>query len=344
MKVVHLTRILLRKPLYSIGLLLCVILLIEGLAWTIAYNPKLALVARAGGFLPYISVFFRTLFLPEVCTVVILTTLLDQQHIRLKLNSVGLTLRDISRYELSFLPTILFSFFLFNPATQTVRFLLEAFPSYTFSNYWHGYLEGTFTMSTYLQYLSPIFIIGYVLLNISFISDYFKQRQKAQEEAENQATLAIQAAQAAIAAKTATVTATSSNYLSHLKGKNQHGELDFPVDDVYFFTIEDRYYYAQLEKGQYLVGKTLNELETELDPSRFFRIKRDYIVNRQSVLNYAYWENGKYIVRLNTPDRHEIVVPRARMQEFREWLQGNQSGTNQQPYADSSTDSFILAN
>ncbi|QIP12204.1 LytTR family transcriptional regulator [Spirosoma aureum] len=341
MKVIYLTRILLRKPIYSIGLLLCVVLIIEGLSWTIAYNPKLALVARAGGFFPYISALFKNLFLPEICTVVILTTLLDQQHIRLKLSSVGLTLKDISRYELTFLPTILLSYFLFNPATQTARFFLEAFPNYTFSNYWHSYLGGTFTMAIYFRYLIPIFLIGYTTLNVSLISDYFKQRQEAQEAAENKAQLAVQAAQAALAAQTTAVNPSPNNYLSHLKGKNQHGELDFPVEDVYFFTIEDRYYYAQLEKGQYLVGKTLNELETELDPSRFFRIKRDYIVNRQSVLNYAYWENGKYIVRLNTPDRHEIVVPRARMQEFREWLQGN--GNNQRPYADSSTDSFILA-
>lgn len=66
----------------------------------------------------------------------------------------------------------------------------------------------------------------------------------------------------------------------------------------------------------------MNDLEAELDPTQFFRIKRDYIVNRQAVLNYAYWENGKYIVRLNTSDQYNIVVPRARMHEFREWLQG----------------------
>ena len=71
-----------------------------------------------------------------------------------------------------------------------------------------------------------------------------------------------------------------------------------------------------------MVSKTLNELETELDPTQFFRIKRDYIVNRQAVLHYSYWENGKYIVSLNTPDQHEIIVPRVRMHEFREWLQG----------------------
>lgn len=337
MKAIYLTRTYLKKPLHSIGILLCVTLIMESLAWTVAYQLKLEVLVRNGGLWNYISLILRGFILPELCTAVILTALLNQQHIYFKVNSVGLTLRDIGRYELAFLPVILVSFFVFNPATQTIRFLLSLPPHYTFYTYWNSYILGTFTVSFYFRYLIAVIIIGYTLINISLVSDYIKQRREAQAEIENQAVMAIQAAQAAMASQTTPVSSPNPAYLSHLKGKNAHGELDFPVEEVYFFTIEDRYYYAQLAKGQYLVGKTLNELETDLDPTLFFRIKRDYIVNRQAILNYAYWENGKYIVRLNTPDRHEIVVPRARMQEFREWLQANQ-----RPYADTS-DSFVLA-
>ncbi|MCK8492464.1 MULTISPECIES: LytTR family DNA-binding domain-containing protein [Spirosoma] len=339
MKAIQLTRTFLKKPIYGIGLLLGIVLLIEGLSWTSAYTVKVEKLVKAGGLLPYVSLWLRSLLIPEICSTYIIITLINLHHTRYKIDSVDLTWRDITKYELLLLPTILLSFFVFNPATETIRFLLEQFPNYTFSKYWEVYLGGTFTAGIYFRYLIPMLLIGYIVTNTSLLSDYFTQRQEAQEAAESQAAMAVQAAQAAIAAQTTVAAAPASNYLSHMKGKNQHGELDFPVEDVYFFTIEDRYYYAQLEKGQYLVAKTLNELETELDPSRFFRIKRDYIVNRQAVLNYAYWENGKYIVRLNTPDRHEIVVPRARMQEFREWLQGN----GQRPYADTSTDSFIMA-
>lgn len=342
MERIHLTRDFLKKPLYTVGLLMGVILLMEGLGWAIAYNSKLSILVKHGGTLPYVSLLIRSLILPEIVTVIILNTLLNQQHVYLRLNSVGVTLRDISRYELSFLPTILLSFFVFNPITETLRFFLESYPDYTLTTYWETYLSGTFTISVYLRYLVPIFFIGYVTLNISLVSDYLKQRQAAQEAAESKAAKAVEQAQAFIAAQSNSLNNVTSPYLTSLKGKNSQGELDFPVEDVYFFTIEDRYYYAQLEKGQYLVTKTLNDLETELDPTRFFRIKRDYIVNRQSVLNYAYWENGKYIVRLSTPDRHEIVVPRARMQEFREWLQGNTPSNNQQPYADTSPDPVIL--
>ncbi|WP_338872528.1 LytTR family DNA-binding domain-containing protein [Spirosoma sp. SC4-14] len=344
MKAIQLTRTFLKKPQYAIGILLALVLLLEVLSWTSAYSAKLAKLSNYGGLVPYVTALFKAMILPEVCTAYILVSLLNQYHNHFKIDSVPATLRGISRYELSLLPILLFSFFVFNPITETVRFLLESFPDYSFTHYVKKYLIGTFTINIYFRYLIPILLIGYFIANISLISDYFKQRQEAQQEAENQAALAVENAKAALAAQNSSAPNQPSPYLSHLKGKNQHGELDFPVEDVYFFTIEERYYYAQLDKGQYLISKTLNELDTDLDPNRFFRIKRDYIVNRQAVLNYAYWENGKYIVRLNTPDRHEIVVPRARMQEFREWLQGSTSnGAAQTPYADTSPDPFMLA-
>ncbi|MBC3784298.1 LytTR family DNA-binding domain-containing protein [Spirosoma utsteinense] len=324
MNSVQLDRIFLKKPLHSVYLLMGVVLIIEGLSWTSMFSMKLGKLSAIGGFWPYLSILFRGVIIPELFTAYILAILLNLHHKRFNITSVELTPRGISRYEIQLLPTLLISFLVFNPVTETVRFLLEQFPSYSFSQYINFYLIDTFSWGIYLRYVMPVLLIGYLAINISLIADYSYQRQIAQEAAEAQAAEASQAALALSAAFTSKPTLTASPYLPHLKGKNAYGELDFPVSDVYFFTIEDRSYYAELAKGRYAVVKTLNELETELDPNRFFRVKRDYIVNRHAVLNYAYWENGKYIVRLNTPDRHEIVVPRARMQVFREWLQETQ--------------------
>lgn len=126
----------------------------------------------------------------------------------------------------------------------------------------------------------------------------------------------------------------SNSFLQEIIGKGHDVERNISVENVACFTIEDRSYYADLYEGQYLIDKTLNDLESELDPKIFFRIKRDYIVNRFFVLNYTYWENGKYIVRIDSPNHHEIIVPRARMQEFTEWLNWSKSPIeSEQPYA-----------
>lgn len=323
MKEIRLSRRFLSNPVNSVFILLGVLLLIELVSWSVAYGIKMGNVETVGGFLPYTGLIFFTMFLPELTTLIFTVTLVNYSHNWLKINAVRNRWASVIQYELKFLPILMLSFWIFNPFTQTVRFLVEAFPQYSFYNYWHDYLWGTYTWSMYFKYLFPIILMGYIALNISLLSDYLKQRREAQEAAEAEATRAAQET-LALSATFVSKPSTPSPYLAHLKGKNAYGELAFPAGDVYFFTIEDRSYYAELAKGRYAVVKTLNELETELDPNLFFRVKRDYIVNRHAVLNYAYWENGKYIVRLNTPDRHEIVVPRARMQIFREWLQETQ--------------------
>ncbi|GAB3784905.1 hypothetical protein GCM10028818_45610 [Spirosoma horti] len=335
MKEIRLTRGFLRKPVNSVIILFGIIVLIEAISWSIGYDIKANKVERAGGYFHYIGLFLRVFLIPELFTLFITISLVNRFHKWFKMESVENTWKEIGRYELRFLPVLAIAFWLFDPVTQTIRFLLEQYPTYSFSSYWKAYLVDTYTWNVYFKYFFPVLLIGYTALNISLLQDFLQQRREAQETAEAEAAKAAQEA-LALSATFLPKPILPSPFLSYLKGKNLLGELDFPVNDVYYFTIEERFYYAELAKGRYMISKTLNELEAELDPTQFFRIKRDYIVNRQAVLNYAYWENGKYIVRVNTPEGHDIIVPRARMQEFREWLQSGQG-----PFATS--DSFMLA-
>lgn len=328
MREIRLNRNFLRKPINSVLILLGIYLLLEAVAWTIGFQTKLTHMNRHGGMLSYIAFVFRTMLVPELCTVFVVILVINRWHLWLNLTVVRNDLRAIGRYEASFLPALAFAFWLFDPITQTVRFILEQFPTYSLSVYQREYILATYTWNMYFVYLLPVLLLGYITLNISLLADYLHQRREAQEIAEAEAAKASQQALALYATFTPKPPA-SSTYLSYLKGKSTLGELDFPISDVYYFTVEDRFYYAESLKGRYLVSKTLNDLDTELDPAQFFRIKRDYIVNRQAVLNYAYWENGKYIVRLNTPDQHNIIVPRVRMHEFKEWLQGRHAGASE---------------
>ena len=152
--------------------------------------------------------------------------------------------------------------------------------------YWEKYIIYTYSWKIYFEYLTLIRLTGYISLNLSLLQDYLKQRQEYHELIE-----------AELSQKAVILSATLSPkstiplpYLKHLKARNTQGELDFPVNNVYYYTIEDRLYYAELPKGRYLIGKTLNDLETELNPAQFFRIKRDYIVNRQAIVSYTHWE------------------------------------------------------
>ncbi|QIP14511.1 hypothetical protein G8759_18775 [Spirosoma aureum] len=174
MKEVQLTRSFLKNPLSSLIILLVIVVFIELLSWNIAYEAKLKLINRAGGLWVYITALVRSLIIPEISTALIIAALLNLFHRLFKITQVKLNWTSLVRYELSFLPILLLAYPIFSPVTQTIRFLLEAYPDYTFTNYWINYLQISLWLSIYVRYLLPVCIIGYLLLNISLLFDFQK--------------------------------------------------------------------------------------------------------------------------------------------------------------------------
>jgi len=62
-------------------------------------------------------------------------------------------------------------------------------------------------------------------------------------------------------------------------------------------------------KETYLVQQSLNHLESRLDPNRFVRIHRSYIVNLDAVEEIVSWANGRYKVFLQGGE--ELTISRS---------------------------------
>ena len=56
-----------------------------------------------------------------------------------------------------------------------------------------------------------------------------------------------------------------------------------PVDKIYFFQARDKYTTVMTKNEEYLIRKTIAELDEELDPALFFRIHRGTIVNARFI-------------------------------------------------------------
>lgn len=345
MTVVQLKRSFLRNPFNSIGILLLIAFIIEGVGWAAAFNLKLANAERYGGVLNYLGTYVRVMIIPEVCTLYILIRSINIYHTVVSISDVRPDWRSILRYELRMLPILLGAFFIFNPFTQTVRYFLETYPSYSFSDYWDDFVVGTYTVRIYIMYLVPILLVGYIAVNISLFVDYLAYRRDQELQAEQAAaqlneevkqTMALQG----IPAGEETL---AKEYTTVIKGRTNQGEMLFSVHECCYFIIEGKYYYLAHQKGKYIISKTLNELETELDPAQFFRANRGVILNRRTVQGYAYWEKGKYIIHLDQPgDQTEITLPRARLQEFKDWLAGN-PGSNTSDQSPSLPDTLSVS-
>lgn len=90
---------------------------------------------------------------------------------------------------------------------------------------------------------------------------------------------------------------------------------------ILFFHIDEGVVKATLVDGrEYLFPQTLDELADSLDPARFFRVNRQYLISRQAVSDIDLWFNGRLSVNLKVPVPEKILVSKARATEFKEWF------------------------
>ncbi|GAB3930485.1 LytTR family DNA-binding domain-containing protein [Larkinella terrae] len=297
-----------RRPFKSLSILLLAFFTFQAFSWVFAFEKNVSIVKKLGGPLSYIWILFRGGILPEISTLIIVLMLLNIYHEACQIKRLELTPKKVFKYEVKILPVMLIAFFLFNPVTQTVRYLLVEFPSYNLDLYLENYLQGTYNIKLYFTYLIPVLIMGYGAVNGSLIIDIMEQRRQ-QKKRTSETPDPFQS-----------LTPQPGAYLTHLKVKSTYGETIIAVQDCFWFETEDRYYYAIHPTGRFAITKTMNELEAELNPEMFFRTKRNCIINLSFVASYSYWENGKYSIRMQTPNNDETDMPRARLQDFKNRL------------------------
>ena len=69
-----------------------------------------------------------------------------------------------------------------------------------------------------------------------------------------------------------------------------------------------------------IIDFTLDQLEGMLDPDKFFRINRKYIISTASIQDMISLTNSRLKLVLRNSTDAEIIVARERVQEFKEWL------------------------
>lgn len=103
------------------------------------------------------------------------------------------------------------------------------------------------------------------------------------------------------------------------------GDSLLPVytDDIAFFYSEDKYTYLQLFSGKsHIIDYTLDNLESTLDNSRFFRTSRNCIVNISSVTRCSKLFGGRLKLYCKPELPVEASVSRSRVKNFIDWIEG----------------------
>ena len=66
--------------------------------------------------------------------------------------------------------------------------------------------------------------------------------------------------------------------------------------------------------------RTLDELQTRLDPDTFWRVHRSHLVNINKIKEIVPWFSRNYILRMKDARSTEIPVSRAQTKRLREYL------------------------
>ena len=92
------------------------------------------------------------------------------------------------------------------------------------------------------------------------------------------------------------------------------------AETAYFFSQEKATYLQTIEKNRFIIDYTLEQVEQLIDPEKFFRINRKYLVSLEAVKDIVTYSNSRLRLILNHSDEMDAIVSRDKVQEFRKWL------------------------
>ncbi len=113
-------------------------------------------------------------------------------------------------------------------------------------------------------------------------------------------------------------------YHSTLLIPNRGDVIPVRVKDFAFFYIKTGIVRGiTFSEGSYIMDKKIQELEKELDPQSFYRVNRQFIINRDAVgkINYPFY--GKIKVTVIPEIDDSIVISKAKAKDFKYWLINN---------------------
>ncbi len=89
---------------------------------------------------------------------------------------------------------------------------------------------------------------------------------------------------------------------------------------LFFFSLEKTTFAQTTDGRKHILDFTLDQLDGLLDPTRYFRINRKYIVRVDAIKDMISHTNSRIKLILKTSDDDDVIVARERVQEFKDWL------------------------
>ncbi len=116
------------------------------------------------------------------------------------------------------------------------------------------------------------------------------------------------------------------NYKNTILIRFRESFIPVPVERIAFFLLENEVVYAyRFDQQKHAVFKTLDEIESSLNPELFYRINRQALINRQAVQEIQPYFNRKVVIKTPVKMEEKLVVSRLKVTSFMQWLEAPES-------------------
>lgn len=93
------------------------------------------------------------------------------------------------------------------------------------------------------------------------------------------------------------------------------------IDSIsYFQTRHGVVHLINREGKKYLMDQTMDELSQQLDPEKFYRANRQFIVSFESIVITHRYHKGKLLLELSPTSEEDVIVSAEKASDFKMWL------------------------
>lgn len=94
-----------------------------------------------------------------------------------------------------------------------------------------------------------------------------------------------------------------------------------PTDQIAFFhSRHETTNIVSFQKQNYTVAQSLDQLQSQLSASQFYRLNRQYIVNFNAVKEVEHYYGRKLLVHLQVPAPDDLLIGKEKSTAFLNWL------------------------
>lgn len=112
-------------------------------------------------------------------------------------------------------------------------------------------------------------------------------------------------------------------YKTALLVNQRENIIPLQIKDIVFFYLDNTMVkIGTMNNHSYLITSSLDELERILDPSIFYRANRQFIINRNAIINVERYFARKLVTQLNVKAPERVVISKGKASDFLKWLEG----------------------